>query len=123
MPTTESPTLAYIPDIVEEHFEELQFLWGQRRNALRSATARQRDLRSLEERIEGHATGMLVIGDRLIEFAEPALAADGEMPAFAVTFALLRLGTPAALQQVVQAFETANGQRLEGLRDALAHGP
>jgi hypothetical protein len=24
------PRLTYIPDILEEHFEELEFLWGQR---------------------------------------------------------------------------------------------
>ena len=32
---TDTP-MKFLPDLVEEHFEELAFLWGQRRGALRS---------------------------------------------------------------------------------------
>lgn len=120
---TASPKLAYIPDIVEEHDEELQFLWLQRRKALRSATYREREVALLEERIEAHAEGMLVIGDHLVQYAEPSLLGEDEMPAFAAAFALLRLGTPEALARVVAAFESAQAHKLDGLRDALAHGP
>jgi uncharacterized protein (TIGR02270 family) len=115
--------LSYIPDLVEEHFDELQFLWGQRSRALRSPTARIRDVLALEERVEGHASGLLIIGERLLEFAEPALAGDEAMPAVAAAFALLRLGTRAGHQRVAAAFETARGPKLAALRDALAHGP
>jgi uncharacterized protein (TIGR02270 family) len=120
---TAPPTLTYIPDIVEEHYDELQFLWTQRRAALRSPAYTERELRLLDERIDAHADGMLVIGERLVAFVEPALAADEPMPAFAAAFALLRLGTTDALARVIAAFATANGAKLDGLRDALAHGP
>lgn len=114
--------LSYIPDIVAEHYDELQFLWTQRRAALRSPSYTERELLLLEERIEAHAQGMLVIGDRIADFVEPGLTGDDEMPAFAAAFALLRLATPDALARVIDAFATAKGKKLAGLRDALSHG-
>jgi uncharacterized protein (TIGR02270 family) len=120
---TAAPKLAFIPDLIEEHYDELQFLWTQRRNALRSWTSSERELLLLEERIEAHVQGLLVVGDRLTEFVEPALVEDDAMPAFGAAFALLRLGTPRALARVIESFERATGKKLGGLRDALAHGP
>jgi uncharacterized protein (TIGR02270 family) len=115
--------LRFIPDIVEEHYDELQFLWSLRRAALRSPTYRTREFIALDERIEAHAEAMLIIAEQLIDFVEPGLAGDEELPAFAAAFTLLRLGTPDALNRVLEAFRTANGKKLNGLRDALAHGP
>jgi uncharacterized protein (TIGR02270 family) len=115
--------LSFIPDLVEEHYDELQFLWSQRRNALRSPANREREILLLEERIEAHTDGMLAIADRLVEFVQPGLTGEEEMPAFAAAFALLRLAAPDVLAAVLDAFQNATGKKLEGLRDALAHGP
>jgi uncharacterized protein (TIGR02270 family) len=120
---TAVPKLTFIPDIVEEHYDELQFLWAQRRNALRSSAYTARELGMLDGRIEAHVAGLLVIDDRLVEFVEPGLAGDEEMPAFAAAFGLLRLGTSNALARVMGAFEGAEGPKVDGLRDALANGP
>ncbi len=49
--------LAYIPAIAEQHFEELQFLWTQRRSALDSAAYTEREMSRPEERIGGHGQG------------------------------------------------------------------
>ncbi len=115
--------LAFIPDLVDEHFDELQFLWTRRRSALRSPTCTGRALTALEERIAGHVDGLLVMGAHLTDFAEPHLAGEEEMPAFAAAFALLHLATPADLARAVDALETAVGDKLSGLRDAFAYGP
>jgi uncharacterized protein (TIGR02270 family) len=115
--------LAFIPDIAEEHYEELQFLWTQRRNALYSAAHTMREMGMLEERIEAHVQGLLVLGDQLLDFVAPGLAGDDEMPAFASAYALLRLGTPGAIERVRDAFVSAEGKRLDGIRAALSHGP
>ena len=120
---TAAPRLSYIPDIVEEHYDELQFLWTQRRSALRSSAYTERALRLLEERIEAHLEGMLVIGGRIVDVVSSGLAGEEEMPAFAAASALLRLGSSDALQRAFEAFETAKGPKVAGLRDALAHGP
>ena len=115
--------LAFIPDIAEEHFEELQFLWSQRRNALHSAVHTMREMGMLEERIEAHTQGLLVLGEHLPDFVASGLAGDDELPAFAAAYSLLRLGTPVATQHVYEAFVAAEGKRLDGIRQALCHGP
>ena len=114
--------LRFVPDIVEQHYEELQFLWAQRRNALRSSAYRSRELGSLEQRIEAHVEGLLVVGEGMVDFVEPGLAGDDEMPAFAAAFVLLRLATADGQRRVIDAFATAKAKKLDGLRDALAHG-
>jgi uncharacterized protein (TIGR02270 family) len=119
---TAAPKLTFVADITEEHYEEVQFLWTQRRNALRSPVHREREILMLEERIEAHLEGLLVIGDRIVDFVEPGLLGDDEMPAFAAASALLRLGTPVALERVIDTFASADAKKLGGLRDALAHG-
>ena len=115
--------LTFIPDIAEEHFDELQFLWTQRRRALRSAAHTMREMGMLEERIEAHVQGLLVLGDHLPEFVDAGLRGDDEMPAFAAAYALLRLGTADAQHRVREAFVASEGKRLEGLREAISHGP
>jgi uncharacterized protein (TIGR02270 family) len=123
MTTAVAPKLTFIPDILEEHFEELAFLWGQRTNALRSPRHTMRELGMLEERIEAHTHGLLAVGERLIPFVEAALAGEEQYPAFAATYALLRLHTDAAVQRVLDALATAKGKQLDGLRMALCHAP
>ena len=44
-----APKLRYLPDILEEHVEELAFLWGQRRTAIRSPIYTRRALLQLED--------------------------------------------------------------------------
>ena len=115
--------LTFIPDIAEEHFEELQFLWSQRRNALRSAAYTMREMGMLEERIEAHVQGLLVLGANLPDFVAKGLEGDDAMAAFAAAYALLRLGNPDAIRRVRDAFVGAEGKRLLGIGEALAHGP
>jgi uncharacterized protein (TIGR02270 family) len=115
--------LTFLPDVAEEHFEELQFLWSQRRIALRSSAYTIRELAMLEERIEAHVDGLLVIGEEnLYSFVEPGLSGDDEMPAFAAAYVLLRVGTPASIARVLLAFTKGKGKRLDGIREALAFG-
>jgi uncharacterized protein (TIGR02270 family) len=115
--------ISFIRDIAEEHFDELQFLWTQRRRALRSPAHTMREMAMLEERIEAHVQGLLVLGDHLPEFVDAGLRGDNEMPAFAAGYALLRLGSADAQQRVREAFVASEGKRLEGLREAISHGP
>lgn len=115
--------LAFIPDIAEEHFDELQFLWTQRRQALHSSAYTMREMAHLEERIEAHLQGLLVLGPHLGDFVAAALASSDSMAVFAAAYALLRSGTAEALQRVRNALLEAEGKRLDGIREALAHGP
>jgi uncharacterized protein (TIGR02270 family) len=115
--------LKFLPDLVEEHFEELAFLWGQRRGALASPRFFSRDLDRLEKRVEAHLAGLLIAGDELAEFIRPGLEGDDADEAFAAGFALLRSRIPGAPDKVWEAFASAAGPRADGLAEAFAHGP
>lgn len=115
--------LTFIPDIAEEHYEELQFLWSQRRNALRSPAYTLRELGMLEERIEAHVQGLLVIGEANVStFVDKGLTGEDEMAAFAAAYTLLKLGTPTALAKVLDAFTNAKDAQLDGIREAISFG-
>jgi len=112
-----------IPDILEEHFEELEFLWGQRQEALQSPEYTLLELLELEERIEAHMQGLLVGGENTIPLIEEGLSQDDPQLAFAAAYALLRLGIESAAQKVMEAFLQAEGTQLDGVGQALCHGP
>src|SRR4051812_3148663 len=100
---------AFIADILVEHYEELDFLWSQRRAALRSPLYTWRELHMLEERIEAHVQGLLVVGDNLPGFLQEKLDGAEADAVFAAAYPLLRLRIPAADQLAAQAFTKAEG--------------
>jgi len=116
-----APRLTFLPDLLELHFEELQFLWARRRAALRSPTQTVRTLTALEERVEAHLQGMLVAGAKMLPLVEPALTEGPRDAAFAAAFALLRLGDPALAERVVRAIPAASPAARRGLAEALCH--
>jgi uncharacterized protein (TIGR02270 family) len=113
----------FIPDILEEHYEALEFLWGQRETALRSPVCTSRALFDLDERIEAHVQGLLIGGEETIPIVEPGLSDGDSTTAFAASHILLRLNRSYAAQQVMDAFMAAQGSQLDGIRQALSHGP
>ena len=111
--------ISVIPEIIEEHLEELAFLWGQRTRALRSRAITRRGFLRLEERIEAHIRGLLVGGGESGGFLEAALVDEDPSIAFAAAYALLRGAVRA--QGVERAFLSARGQQLDGITQALCH--
>ncbi len=111
-----------IPDILEEHFEEFEFLWGQRQEALRSAEYTLTELLELEERIEAHIQGLLVGGENTIPFVQEGLFQDDPQVAFAAAYTMLRFNIESASGQVMDAFLQAKGEQLDGIGKALCHG-
>src|SRR4051794_32560195 len=83
------PKLSYIPELVEHHYGELQFLWGQRGSALRSPKYTLREFSALEVRIEAHVQGLLVAGVELIHIVEEGLTSDDPATTFAAAYALI----------------------------------
>lgn len=117
-----APLLTFLPDLLEEHLEEIQFLWPIRDRGLRSPRMTMRDIRNFEERLDAHADGALVPGDDALPFIDPLLEADDEWAAFAATFVLLRYGTEAAITRVLDALGSAGVKRLRGIGRALQMG-
>jgi uncharacterized protein (TIGR02270 family) len=116
-----APKLTYIPEILEEHYEELQFLWAIRRSALRSPRFTLRELAKFEERIAAHLQGMLAVGEKMRDLVEPGLAESDANIAFAAAFSLSSLNLPATTQLVLDRFGAAKEGNLEGLGEALCH--
>jgi len=114
------PKLTYIPELVEHHYEELQFLWGQREFALRSPLYTLPKFLALEQRIEAHVQGLLVAGVDLIQIVEQGLVSEDASTSFAAAYALLRLENETATLAVIQAFSAAQGEQMYGLRQALS---
>lgn len=113
----------FLPDILEEHLEELAFLWGQRQRALRDPDYTLRSFSDLEGRIEAHLRGVLVAGEQSLPLLEGELSSDDELVVFASAFSLLHSRVPSSASLVFDAFRGAQGNKLAGLRQALSHGP
>ncbi len=116
-----SPKVGLLRDVLEEHLEEIAFLWGLRREGLLSPERTQSDLGRLEARIEAHVDGLLLARGELLDLVGAGLDSDDAPAAFAAAYTLLRSG-PEGARAVMDAFRVSNGGRLEGLGEALAHG-
>lgn len=117
------PSPSVIVDILEEHFEEFQFLWSKRQAALRSPQYTVRQLDELEARIEAHIQGLLVGGDQTRALLEPGLAEDDSAAAFAAAYGLLRLEKPDGHGIVLEALTRAEGGAIDGIREAFCQAP
>jgi uncharacterized protein (TIGR02270 family) len=117
-----SPKVVLLRDVLEEHFEELQFLWGLRRDSLRSPELTLPKVRRIESRMEAHADGLLLARGELPALVGEGLSSDDPLVSFAAGYVLLRSGVPGAAASVVEAFRRSAGGCREGLCDALAHG-
>jgi len=118
-----SPTATFIPDILEEHVEELAFLWDQRRTAVRDPRYTIRELTHLEERIAAHLQGVLAVGEVALPLLEDTLAGEDPAMVFAAALALLHAKNETATARVRDSFGHAQGPVLAALCDALAQAP
>lgn len=116
-----SPKVVLLRDVLEEHLDELPFLWQLRRDAVRSAERTRSDVDRLDERIRAHADGLLVARGELGEVVGPLLTSDDPPAAFAAGFVLLRTGEGGA-RAVLDALRAAGPGGREGLAEALAFG-
>jgi uncharacterized protein (TIGR02270 family) len=116
-----SPKVVLLRDVLEEHLDELQFLWQLRRDAVRSPERTRPDVDRLDERVRAHADGLLVARGELGEIVGPLLSSDDPPAAFAAGFVLLRNGEEGT-RAVLDALRAAGSGGREGLVEALAFG-
>lgn len=107
-----------IPELLQTHLEELQFLSGQFQNALRSPDYRRCDLKPLAKRFAAHLDGIIVAGEAAAPLLEAGLAAEEPQAAFAAAYVLLRMNANTG-QRVLDAFLQAKAGQLEGICRAL----
>jgi uncharacterized protein (TIGR02270 family) len=107
-------------ELLQLHWDELEYLWGRRQSVLRSPVDTPGRLADLDERIEAHVQGLLVGGDAVTPLVESGLCADEPLPALAAALTLLRSTKEAP---VLEVFRQAEAGRLDGIRQALCHAP
>ncbi|MDV6034483.1 MAG: hypothetical protein F9B45_31195 [Phycisphaera sp. RhM] len=107
--------MAIILDILVEHLEEIEFLWSQRTEAIRSPEYFGHEIRELDARIDAHLQGLLVGGEHCVEFAVPLLAEEDRFMAFAGAWCLARLGLDQPLLDQLDECD------LDGVTEALCH--
>src|SRR2546426_10550881 len=118
-----SPRATFIPDILEEHVEELAFLWEQRQTAVRDPRYTTREFTHLEERITAHLQGVLAVGEVALPLLEDTLSGEDPFLIFAAAYALLHAKNETATARVRDSFGHAQGPVLAALQDALAQAP
>ena len=110
-----------IAAVVEQHLEELAFLYEQWQSAVCSPDWLREDLRDLNDRIVAHVDGVLVAGDQAIPLLDEQLTGDEPSLVFAASLLLLRLNQPAAADRVMNVLGEAAAEQLDSIRRALYH--
>lgn len=109
----------FLRDILEEHLEEADFLFGQRQAALGDDVYDLADLAGLEERLLAHVDGLVVAGPEGWALLEPKLTGDDPGEAFAAALAALASGVKERREAVLAALPAASADALPGLTAAL----
>ncbi|MBL8749297.1 MAG: hypothetical protein JNK78_09055 [Planctomycetes bacterium] len=109
-------------DIVEEHFDELDFLHEQREGNLFTPDWRLADLAWHEERAEAHLDGLRLAESWAVDIAEPRLCSGETATALAATLVLCADESGAHAAKVIDALRTADPPVVDGIRRALRHG-
>jgi uncharacterized protein (TIGR02270 family) len=118
-----SSRATFIVDVFDEHVDELGFLFGQWRAALRSPEYTLRAVGHLEERIRGHLQGTQVPGEAARPRLFASLEGDDADLIFSAAYSLLHSKSPDATEKVLEAFATLEGDAFQALTVAMAYGP
>lgn len=116
------PPPRVMKDVLEEHFEELDFLWEQRERRLFSPDWTVVQLAEHEERCEAHLDGLRIGGEHSVEIARPFLGGEESGAATAAAFVFLAAGSPELAGQLLDALAEANDAVRTGIRIGLRHG-
>lgn len=109
----------FLRDILEEHLEEADFLFGQRRAALFDDVYDLADLAELEERLLAHVDGLVVAGEEGWELLAPKLTGEDAGEAFTAALAALASNRKERREAVLAALPGASEDGLPGLVAAL----
>ncbi len=109
-------------DVLNEHFEELDFLWEQRESVIFAPDWNLLELAELEERAEAHLDGLRIGAGHSVEIARPALAAEERGATIAAALTLMAMDPPDQEAEVVLAMaEAASPMARNGIRIGLRH--
>jgi uncharacterized protein (TIGR02270 family) len=108
-------------DVLEEHFEELDFLWEQRERVLFAPDWMIDQLGELEARAEAHLDGLVIGAGHSVAIAKPYLVAEETGVATAAAFTLLAMDSAPLALDVVDSLRMGPPAAREGIKLALFH--
>lgn len=114
-------TSEWLPDVLEEHVEQLTSLWDLRLAVLRSPEWFPADLAKLDRRLEAQLDGLIVAGDRALPLLRKQLKQADRAEVFAAAWPLLSARRPELDAEVLTAMKKADRPVLAGFVDALCH--
>jgi uncharacterized protein (TIGR02270 family) len=114
-------TSEWLPDVLEEHVEQLTSLWDLRLAVLRSPEWFPADLAKLDRRIEAQQDGLIVAGDRALPLLRKQLTLADRAEIFAAAWPLLSARRADLDAEVLAAMKKAAPPVLAGFVDALCH--
>jgi hypothetical protein len=109
--------------VYARHLQEFQLLWFQRKEWLNSDELTAHDLQACDERMAAHRDALVSSGGEAILLLAPHLAEGDPAAVFAAAYVLLGLKDRHAADCVMKSLLQAQGESLEGLAEALRHGP
>jgi uncharacterized protein (TIGR02270 family) len=113
---------AVIRQLIEEHFEELDFLWEQRESVLSAPDWTLGELAELEERAESHLDGLRLAAGHAVDIARPALSGAETFAATAATLVFMETRLPELAQELLAALADAEApETRDGIRIGLRH--
>jgi len=114
----------WMRDLLEVHCEELEWLWGRRLVAWRSAEYDARALAQLDERIVAHTDALVLAGEESLPLVRECLEKAEAVPAaLAAAYVLLMQEDENSPQHALKAFLDMDGVAFEGFQLALRYAP
>jgi len=108
-------------DVLDEHFEELDFLWDQRERIVFSSDWKLAELAALENRADAHLDGLLVGADDAVDLARPFLTGEDASAARTASFILMATADRGLESEVLRALSAATPAVRDGVRIGLRH--
>lgn len=120
-PLTQLARPRLILDIVEEHFEELDFLWEQRENVIFAPDWTLEELEELEDRADAHLDGLRLAEGHSLDLARPALAGEDAGAATAAALTVMTFGSDEPEAELLMALAAGTPEVREGIGTGLRH--
>ncbi|MFT4538701.1 MAG: hypothetical protein ACI841_004908 [Planctomycetota bacterium] len=108
-------------DIVEEHFDELDFLWELREGNVFTRDWDLSDLAGHEERAEAHLDGLRLAELHAVELATERIASASSFEAGAAAIVLTQFGVAEHEDLILKTLTECEEEPADGIRYALRH--
>ncbi|ATB41574.1 hypothetical protein CYFUS_007040 [Cystobacter fuscus] len=110
--------------LLEVHCEELEWLWGQRLSAWRSAEYDTQALAQLDERIAAHTDALVLAGEEALPLVRECFEKAEAVPAaLAAAYVMLKQEDGSGPLHALEAFLDMEGVAFEGFQLALRYAP